>query len=113
MLKNYRNKQMIKQLSCKAICSCKKVIKIKQNQKLKNKIFGLFQVLHPVYKRVYKLKLLTKWKIYNIFYISMLEQNITKKGQVNELLKIEPKLNTGYNKKYKIKAICKNKDYIK
>ena len=32
-----------------------KYLKIKQNRKLKAKFIGLFQVLHPVEKQVYKL----------------------------------------------------------
>ena len=35
-----------------------KYIKTKRNQKLKAKFFGLFQVLYPIEKQAYKLKLL-------------------------------------------------------
>ena len=50
-----------------------KHIKTKQNQILKAKLFGFFQVLHPVGKQTFKLKLLARWKIYNIFHILLLE----------------------------------------
>ena len=57
-----------------------KYIKTKQNRKLKAKFFGLFRVLHPVRKQTYKFELSRKWKIYNVFHISLLEQDTTKKG---------------------------------
>ena len=37
-----------------------KYIKIKHNRKLEVKFFGLFRVLHPVGKQVYKLEILRK-----------------------------------------------------
>lgn len=36
--------------------------------------------------------------------MSLLEQNITRKKQVNELLELEPKLNIAKNKEYKIET---------
>ena len=57
-----------------------KYLKTKWNRKLEAKFFGLFRVLHPVSKQAYKLKLPKKWKIYNVFYVLLLEQDITKKG---------------------------------
>ena len=50
-----------------------KYIKTKRNRKLEAKFFGPFRVLHPVKKQVYKLKLLKKWKIYDVFHVSLLE----------------------------------------
>lgn len=50
------------------------------------------------------LKLLVKWRIYNIFYVSLLQQNPIRKGQVNKLVP-EPKFETSKDKKYKIDAI--------
>ena len=60
-----------------------KQLKIKRNRKLEAKFFGLFWVLHPVDKQAYKLELPKKWRIHDVFYVSLLEQDITKKGQVN------------------------------
>ena len=57
-----------------------KYIKMKQNRKLEAKFFGLFRILHPVGKQAYKLDLPTKWKIYDVFYVSLLEQNTKRKG---------------------------------
>ncbi len=50
-----------------------KYIKTKKNKKLEGKFFGPIRVLHIVGKQVYKLELPAKWKIYNIFYVSLLE----------------------------------------
>ena len=66
------------------VCLNSKYLKTKQNQKLKFKFFNLFQVLYLVGKQAYKLKLPKKWKIYNTFYILLLEQDTTRKGKVDE-----------------------------
>lgn len=55
-------------------------IKIKHNQNLEAKFFNSFKVLYSVKKQVYKLKLLAKLTIHNIFLMSLLELNTTKKG---------------------------------
>ena len=61
-----------------------KYIKTKQNRKLEAKFFGPFQVLHPVGKQAYKLELPKKWRIHDVFHVSLLEQDTTKKGRVDE-----------------------------
>ena len=61
-----------------------KYIKTKRNWKLEAKFFGPFRVLHPVGKQTYKLELPKKWKIYDVFYMSLLEQDTTRKGRVHE-----------------------------
>ena len=50
-----------------------KHIKTKKNKKLEAKFFRPFQVLHLVGKQAYKLELLARWKIHNIFYMLLLE----------------------------------------
>ena len=50
-----------------------KYIKTKRKRKLETKFFGAFRVLHPVGKQVYKLKLSKKWRIHNVFHMSLLE----------------------------------------
>ncbi len=50
-----------------------KYIKTKRNKKLKSKFFEHFRVFHAVGKQAYKLELPAKWKIYNIFHMSLLE----------------------------------------
>ncbi len=72
--------------SSKKIWLNNKYIKIKQNKKLKNKFFGLFQVFHKVEKQAYKQELPTNWKIYNVFHVLLLKQDITKKRRVDNTL---------------------------
>ena len=87
-----------------------KYLKTKRNRKLKAKFFGLFQVLYPVGKQAYKLKLLKKCKVYNIFYILLLKQNITKKRQVNDM---QLQFEAGNDKKYKFDGIQNSVVYAK
>ena len=61
-----------------------KHLKTKRNRKLEAKFLGLFQVLHPVGKQAYKLELAKKWRIHDVFHLSLLEQDTTKKGRVND-----------------------------
>ena len=87
-----------------------KYIKTKQNQKLEAKFFGLFWVLHPANKQAYKLKLLKKYKIHNVFYVSLLEQGTTRKERVKKV----PKLKNGNDsKEYKIKVIWNSMVYAR
>ncbi len=58
----------------------RKYIKTKRNRKLEAKFFGPFRVLHPVGKQVYKLELPKKWRIHDVFHVSLLEQDTTRKG---------------------------------
>ena len=50
-----------------------KHLRTKRNRKLEAKFLGLFRVLYPVGKQAYKLKLPKKWRIHNIFHVSLLE----------------------------------------
>ena len=85
-----------------------KYIKLKQNRKLEAKFFGPFQVLYPMGKQVYKFKLLKKWRLHNVFHLSLLKQNTTRKKRVKKV----PELNTGNNsKEYKVEAIWDNAVY--
>ena len=58
-----------------------KHLKTKRNCKLEAKFFGHFRVLHPVSKQAYKLELHKRLRIHNAFHVSMLKQDITKKGK--------------------------------
>ena len=50
-----------------------KYIKTKCNRKLEAKFFGPFRVLYPVGKQAYKLELSKKWRIYDLFHVSLLK----------------------------------------
>ena len=89
-----------------------KYIKIKRNEKLEAKFLGPFRVLHPVEKQAYKLELLNKWRIHDVFYVSLLKQDSTRKGQVNDENVAE--LNAGNkNKKYEVEVIWDSKIYAR
>ncbi len=92
-----------------------KYIKTKRNKKLENMFFGPFQVLHAVGKQAYKLELPAKWKIHNIFYVSLLEQDTTRKGRVDNKALPEPEKKLEFevegNKEYEIEAIIDSAVY--
>ena len=64
-----------------------KYSKTKCNQKLDAKFFRPFRVLHPVGKQVYKLEFLKWWRMHNVFHVSLLDQNTTRKERVDERVK--------------------------
>ena len=78
-----------------------KYIKTKRNRKLEAKFFGPFRVLHPVGKQAYKLELPKKWRIHDVFHVSLLEQDTTRKGREFSMPEFEP----GDDKEYKVEAI--------
>ncbi len=92
-----------------------KYIKIKRNKKCESKFFEPFQVLHTVEKQAYKLDLSTKWKIYDVFHVLLLEQDTIRKGQVDNKalpeLEKDMEFEARSNKKYKIEAIIDNVVY--
>ena len=90
-----------------------KYIKIKQNRKLEAKFFRPFRVLHPINKQAYKLKRLNRWRIHDVFHVSLLEQDTTRKGQVDKNL-MEMEFKASNSEEYKMEAIwdsavCANK----
>ena len=80
-----------------------KYLKTKPNRKLEAKFFRLFRVLYPVRKQAYKFELQKKWRIHDVFHVSLLEQDTTKKKQVDGI----PELDSGNmdSKEYKLEAI--------
>ena len=90
-----------------------KYIKTKQNRKLEFQFFGPFQVLHLVAKQAYKLELSKRWRIYDVFHIFLLEQDIIRKVRIGQkTLQLEFKDN-GKGKEYEVKAIRNNRVYAK
>ena len=79
------------------------------NCKLEAKFFEPFQVLHPVGKQAYKLDLPKKWRIHDVFHVSLLEQDTTRKGREFSVPKFEP----GDNKEYEMEAIRDSAVYAK
>ena len=65
-------------------------------------------MLYPVGKQLYQLELPKKWRIHNVFHVSLLEQDITRKEQVKKV----PKLDAGDNsKEYEVETIWDNAVY--
>ena len=89
-----------------------KYIKTKRKRKLEAKFFGPFWVFHPIGKQVYKLELPKKWRIHNVFYVSLLEQDTIKKGRVDENA---TELDIGDNDsgEYKVEAIWDSAVYAR
>ena len=90
-----------------------KYIKTKRNRKLKAKFFGSFRVLHPVGKQAYKIELSKKWKIHDVFHVSMLKQDTTKKGRVDEVTSQLEFEGNSDGKEYEVEAIRESAVYAK
>ena len=84
-------------------------IKTKRKRKLEAKFFGPFRVLHPVGKQAYKLELPKKWRIHDVFHVSLLEQDTTKKGREFLVPEFEP----GDDKEYEVEAIWDSAVYAR
>ena len=89
-----------------------KYLKTKLNRKLEANFLGLFWVLHLVGKQAYKLKLPKKWRIHNVFHVSLLEQNTTKNGRVNDM-QLDFKFEAGDDKEYEVDGIWDSAVYAK
>ena len=88
-----------------------KYIKTKHNRKLEAKFFGPFRMLHPVGKQAYKPELLKKWRIHDVFHVSLLEQDTTRKGRVDDE---NVELDAGdENGEYEVEAIQDSKVYAR
>ena len=79
---------------------------------METKFFGPFRILHPVGKQVYKLKLPKKWRIHDVFHVSLLEQDNTRKEWVHEenAEELDASDDSG---KYKVEAIQDSAVYAK
>ncbi len=64
-------------------------------------------------KQTYKIELRKKRRIYNVFYMSLLKQDTTKKGQVDKMISRLEFENDGDGKEYKVEAIRDSVIYAK
>lgn len=63
-----------------------KYIKPKSNQNLETKFFGPFQILYPLGNQTYKLELSKKWKIHDVFHMSLLMYDTIKKRRMGKTI---------------------------
>ncbi len=101
-------------ISGKKVWLNSKYIKTKRNKKLESKFFGPFRIFYVIEKQAYKLELPTMYKIHDVFYVSLLEQDTTRKKRVDialQELEKDLKFEAGDNKKYKVKAIINSTVY--
>ena len=61
-------------------------------------------MLHLVGRQAYKLELPKNWRIHNVFHVSLLEQDTTRKERVDENV-MELEFDAGNSKEYKLEAI--------
>ena len=87
---------------CDKVWLNSKYIKTKCNWKLEAKFFGPFQVLYLIEKQAYKLELPKWWRIHDVFHVSLLEQDTTRKERVDEQV-TEPE--AGDSEEYEVEAI--------
>ena len=66
-------------------------------------------MLHSVGKQAYKLEVPKKWKIHDVFHISLLEQDTPKKGREFSVPEFEP----GNDKEYEMEVIRDSAVYAK
>ena len=81
-----------------------KYIKTKHNRKLEAKFFRPFRVLHPLGKQSYKLELPKKWRIHDVFHMSLLKQDTTKMRRVDENA-TKPDASNNDSGEYKVEVI--------
>ena len=69
-------------------------------------------MLHPVEKQTYKLELPKKWKIHDVFHMSLLGQDTTKKGRVEDenAVELDASNNSG---EYEVKVIWNSVVYAR
>ena len=67
-------------------------------------------MLHPVSKQAYKFELPKKWRIHNVFHVSLLEQDTIKKRRVNDM---QLEFEAGNNKEYEVDGIWDSMVYAR
>ena len=59
--------------------------------------------MYLIRKQAYKFKLPKKWRIHNVFYMSLLKQDTTRKGQIDKTIQLEFQVDN--DKGYKVEGI--------
>ena len=67
-------------------------------------------MLHPIGKQAYKLELPKKWRIYNVFHVSLVEQETTRKGRVDD--EAEPDVSDN-SREYEVEVIRDSAVYVR
>ena len=62
-----------------------KNIRIKRNKKLKWKFFESFKVLETIKNQTYRLEIFKRWRIYDVFHVSLFEKVISKRKKKTSL----------------------------
>ena len=77
----------------------------KRNRKLGHKFLGPFMVIEPIGKQAYRIQLPPRWRIHDVFLVSLLEKNGTKKGGVDKELAEQIEFNENEPKEYEVESI--------
>ena len=67
-------------------------------------------MLYPIGKQVYKLELSKKWRIHDVFHVSLLEQDTIRKRRVDNETELDASNNSG---EYKVEAIWNSMVYAR
>ena len=90
-----------------------KYIKTKRNRKLEAMVFGPFRVLQPVGKQAYKLEIPKRWRIHDVFHVSLQEQDTTRKGRVDEKIAEQLEFEAGNDEEYEVEGTLDSAVYAK
>ena len=89
----------------------RKYLKTKWNRKFEAKFFGPFRVLHSVGRQSYKLKLPKKWRVHDVFDVSLLEQDPIRKERVDKKV-TELDFEAWNSEEYKVEVIWNSAVYV-
>ena len=82
-----------------------KYIRIKRNRKLEFKNFGSFLITDVIDSQLYRLKLSDRWRIHNVFHVSLLEKDSSKQGEISHQRLDDMKFDEGDAHDYAVAGI--------